>query len=76
MLNNSLVLRQAERFAERIEREVGKNQDSQVTRAYLLAFGRLPDNSERVQAKRVVQDHGLDVLTRAILNSNEFLYIQ
>jgi hypothetical protein len=76
MLNNFLVLRQAERFAERIEREVGKNQDSQVTRAYLLAFGRLPDNSERVHAKRVVQDHGLDVLTRAILNSNEFLYIQ
>ncbi len=75
MLNNAQVLRNAERFAGRVRREAGEDAGKQVERAYLLAYGRAPDAEERERAKGVVERHGLGVLTRAIFNSNEFLYI-
>jgi hypothetical protein len=75
MLNNALVLRLADRFAERLERETGADVERQITRAYLLAYGRLPADDELALARRVVDKHGLDVLARAIFNSNEFLYV-
>jgi hypothetical protein len=75
MLNNSQVLRLAGQFAARVEREAGRDVGRQVAHAYLLAYGRQPRDDELVLAKRVVEKHGLEVLTRAIFNSNEFLYI-
>jgi hypothetical protein len=74
MLNNAHVLRMAKSFAERLRREAG-DISGQVRRAYELAYGRLPDEQELSLAERVVRKHGLAVLTRAIFNSNEFLYI-
>ena len=75
MLNNAHVLRMAKLFAERLEREARKDCGAQVRRAYLLAYGRSPNPEELALATRVVQKHGLVVLARAILNSNEFIYI-
>jgi hypothetical protein len=75
MMNNSLVLRMARHFARRIEREAGPDRGRQIDQAYLLAYGRSPGKDERALAKKVVQQHGLFVLARAIFNSNEFLYI-
>ena len=75
MLNNALTLRLADRFAERLRREVGDDPGLQVERAYRLAFGRSPDPVEREAAARVVAENGPAALTRAIFNSNEFLYV-
>jgi hypothetical protein len=75
MLNNALVLHVARQFAERLERDAGPDVDRQVRRAYLLAYGRPPNDDEARLARQVVEKHGLTVLARAILNSNEFLYI-
>lgn len=75
LLNNNLTLRLADRMGERLQREAGSDVDRQVERAYQLAFGRSPENSERERARRVVVNFGLPVLARAIFNSNEFLYI-
>ena len=46
MMNNEVVLTLAERFAVRVEREVGSEPAAQVTRAWLLAFGVQPDQNE------------------------------
>ncbi len=46
MMNNEVVLTLADRFANRVEREVGSEPATQVTRAWLLAFGIQPDQSE------------------------------
>jgi hypothetical protein len=75
LLNNSLVLRLAQNFGERLEREAGNDGNAQICRAYRLAYGREPRAGELALARQVVQQHGLAVLTRAIFNSNEFLYI-
>ncbi len=75
LLNSSFVLRMADAFAARIEREAGSDAKSRVTRAYQLAFSRDPTGEELAVACPSVERHGLAVLTRAIYNSNEFLYV-
>jgi hypothetical protein len=75
MLNNAFVLHMARHFAQRLQREAGPDMDRQVRRAYLLAYGRPPADEEAKRATQAVRQHGLSVLTRALLNSNEFLYV-
>jgi len=75
LLNNSFVLRMADRFAERIAAEAPGEPEQQVAHAYQLAFGRAPTAEEQQRAAEVVRQVGLPVLTRAIFNSNEFLYV-
>ncbi len=75
LLNNSFVLRMSEAFARRVEREAGGDVEGQIARAYQLAYTREPSPAELDDARPVVEQHGLEVLTRAIFNSNEFLYV-
>ena len=44
MMNNDLVLRLSEKFAQRVQSEVGDDLVAQVRRAWLLAFGRVADD--------------------------------
>ncbi|MDX1925810.1 MAG: PSD1 and planctomycete cytochrome C domain-containing protein [Pirellulaceae bacterium] len=46
MMNNEVVLTLADRFANRVEREVGSEPAAQVARAWSLAFGTQPDQNE------------------------------
>ncbi len=46
LLNNKLIRELADRFAERVEREVGENPRLQVTRVYRIALGRVPNHEE------------------------------
>jgi hypothetical protein len=75
LLNNSFVLRMSQAFARRVEREAGPDAGRQVARAYQLAYTRDPSPEEQDDARPVVERYGLEVLTRAIFNSNEFLYV-
>ena len=75
LLNNSFVLRMADRFADRVKKEAGDDPTRQIVRAYALAYGRPPTKDEIKTALPVVRTHGLSVLCRAIFNSNEFLYV-
>jgi hypothetical protein len=72
LLNNAFVIDQAGYFAERLARE---SPADPVTRAFQLAFGRLPEPQEREAAKALIDKHGLAALCRAILNANEFVYL-
>jgi hypothetical protein len=47
LLNGAFVLQQARHLAARIEKEAGPDPSRKLDRAYLLAFGRVPDESER-----------------------------
>jgi len=48
---------------------------AQVVRAWRLAFGRDPSAAERNAAEKLVADHGLKALCRALFNANEFLVV-
>ena len=72
LLNGSFILQQAGFFAERVEREAGS---SRVRRAFELALGRKPSESEERAAESLVKSRGIRALCRALMNANEFLFI-
>jgi hypothetical protein len=75
LLNNRFILRQVEHFAARVRSEAGTDVDRQIERAYRLAYQRAPTAGELAEDRAIVARHGLAVLCRAILNSNEFVYV-
>ncbi|MBI1372119.1 MAG: DUF1553 domain-containing protein [Phycisphaera sp.] len=75
MLNHNFTMDMAGALAERLQREAGKDAASQVRRAFLLAFAREPSADEADAAQRLITQHGLRALCRALLNSNELIYI-
>jgi hypothetical protein len=74
LLNNDFMLRQAGYFAERLSKE-GSTGSERVTRAFLLAFGRQPDATEIEQSLSLINARGLFAFSRALLNANEFVYV-
>jgi mono/diheme cytochrome c family protein len=59
LMNNGMVQRLAEDFAERVRREAGTDPSSQVERVYLIALGRPPSAEEKkigVEALRQLAD--------------------
>ncbi len=74
-LNNDFMLRMADHWANRIKADAGDAIPAQVARAYHLALGRPPTENELNTARRVVANNGLAILCRALLNCNEFLYV-
>jgi hypothetical protein len=75
LMNSNFVLQQARFFAERVERDAGKDAAAQVRRAFVLAFQRAPSAKEQTAAVALVQAHGLPALCRALFNANEFLFV-
>ena len=75
--NSQVTLNTSEAFAARVINDVGKGDDAsaQIRRAYALALGRAPVESELSEAIPVVQQHGLATLCRVLFNSNEFVYL-
>jgi hypothetical protein len=72
LLNSPFALQQAQFFAERVVRETGADCAMQVRRAFLLAFSREPTPEESTGAVRLVAEHGLPALCRALFNTSEF----
>lgn len=59
LLNNKFVLGQSAIFAERLRNEVGKDATQQIQRAFLLAFGRLPESKELEASRTFLQKQEL-----------------
>lgn len=75
LLNSSFVMQQAGFFAERLEKEVGKDADAQLRRAFALAFQRAPERDELKASAKLIREQGLTAFCRALLNANEFVYL-
>jgi mono/diheme cytochrome c family protein len=75
LLNSAFVLQQAGFLAERVEKEIGGDQEAQVKSAFRLAFQRLPTEKELAAALELVREHGLSSLCRALFNANEFVFV-
>jgi len=76
LMNSPFVNRQAGFFAERVEHEVGGDVTAQVDRAFLLACSRPPQVREQESLIKLAQQHGLEQVCRALLNTSKFLYLQ
>ena len=75
LYNNEFILKQAGYFADRLKQESGPHKEAQVHRAFKLAFGRSPTDEETRLAMDLVNRQGVFSLCRALLNSNEFVYV-
>lgn len=74
LLNHSFTIDMAKALAQRAE-GAGSNASDRIGRIFELAYQRRPDEVELEKCKTVVQNHGLPALCRAIINSNELLYL-
>jgi mono/diheme cytochrome c family protein len=75
LMNDSFVLRQADRLAERIEHSVVEP-DSQIVEAWQRTLGRPPNHSERQLSKDLIDNASLQELCWALFNSAEFLEVR
>ncbi|MBI2927748.1 MAG: DUF1553 domain-containing protein [Verrucomicrobia bacterium] len=75
LLNSGFIMQQARFFAERLEREAGKDVKDQARRAFVLALQREPDRAELAAATALAREQGLVLFCRALLNANEFVYV-
>jgi cytochrome c553 len=69
LLNHRFALDMAVALAARI------NGPDPVGRAYSLALQRRPSDSERAAAERLIQVHGSEAFCRALLNTNELIFV-
>ena len=76
LLNDEFVIKQAELFAQRVQRGGARQVNSQIELAYSLALGRAPDTHERELAHEYLQTHSLAGFTHVLLNLNEFVYLR
>jgi hypothetical protein len=76
LLNSDLAQGAAKALAARVEREAGPQRDARVDRLYRLLFARPPDAREkRLALAFLAESQGLASYCRALLNTNEFIYI-
>ena len=76
LFNSQFSMDQAQALAERVRRETGVGDLSrQIDSVFQAAFSRHAGPDEVSSLLPLVQENGLETLCRAILNSNEFLFI-
>jgi hypothetical protein len=73
MLNDPLMLKQAESFAQRL-RGLHRDLAGQIGQAYWLAVARPPTGQELALLVAYTRKHGLENFCRLLFNSNEFLF--
>ena len=75
LLNSGFMMQAAELLARRLESDAGTNPEKQVDRAFALAFGRSPGSEEKSHSAQFIRENGLELFCRAVLNANEFSYL-
>ena len=81
LLNDSVVLGFAKAFAARVTKEVGTDKEKVVDRAFALAMSRPPTTEEReamlgyLGRHKGTESEAVVDLCHALLNLNEFLYV-
>lgn len=76
LLNGRFANQMAEAFAARLERDCGDDAESIVDRAFWLAVGREPNESERRLSLEFLEQQPVDEFALAILNLNGFVYVR
>ena len=75
LLNGQLANDLALSFASRLRHEFGNDMPRAVDRAFRLALGRAPTDSERNSSLAFLRDQPLEDFALAIFNLNGFLYV-
>jgi mono/diheme cytochrome c family protein len=74
LLNDAFIVRQAERFADRVK-HAGSTPAKQIDAAYRFAFQRAPSPGEMQASLTYVARHGLANFCRILYNTNELIFL-
>ncbi len=75
LLNSTLTIEASRALASRVQGEAGDDLAKQVDRAFALVLQRPPDQEEQRACAELVRQRSLVELCRALLNLNEFIYV-
>lgn len=75
LMNNEFMIKQAQYLAERLASLPDATTSNQVAYAFKLVFGRPPTPEESNAATTVITHDGAVSFCRALLNSNEFVFV-
>jgi hypothetical protein len=75
LMNNEFLIRQAGLLASRLEKDAPDGRKAQIQRAYQLLYGRTATARELERDSKFIAAQSLPLYCRALLNSNEFLYV-
>ncbi len=75
LLNSPLAVEAAHAFADRVRSDAGECPGRQVERAFQLALQRSPTPEERRACLGLLAKRSLPELCRALINLNEFAYV-
>ncbi len=75
-MNDELIVRQAQLFANRLEEAAPGDPQRQVELGYRLALSRPAEAEERKLALEFLARHKLADFAHVLLNLNEFLYVR
>jgi hypothetical protein len=75
LLNSTLAAETARAMAERVRKEAGENTKHQIERAFILTLQRPPEKQELNACLDLLQHRSLAEVCRALMNVNEFIYI-
>ncbi|MEJ7591753.1 MAG: DUF1553 domain-containing protein [Planctomycetaceae bacterium] len=76
LFNSPFMLQQAQLLADRLQRDSGHDTSKQIVRAFWLCYGREPSTAELSDSKDFIKVEGVTAFCRAMLNSNEFVFIE
>ena len=78
LLNSKFMWQQAQKFADRVQKEHPGNPAAAIEGAWELALGRAPSQAEKEQALHFLsgEEKAMANLCLVLLNMNEFLYIE
>ena len=74
LLNNGFMLSMSKHFAQRVEK-IGANDQSRIVAAVRFALSREPNADELKLLVEYSKRHGMANVCRAILNLNEFVFV-
>ena len=74
-MNSDFVMEQSRLIAERAQRESEGKSEQALARCFELLLGRKPTPREQESCSTLLRDGELNLICRAIINSNEFAFL-
>ena len=75
LMNSDFVVEQSKLIAKRAKKESAGDEAAALIRCFQLLLDRDPAEDETELCSRVAKEEGLDIVCRALINSNEFAFL-
>lgn len=75
LMNSRFVVEQSRFIAERVKVEAGEDEEARIRRVFELLLTRQPTEDEMEACLEVASTSGLELVSRTLINSNEFAFL-